>query len=54
MFITYKDVRRLDPEKSVNKPYENVSCQVRIQKFFQGQGHEILTFLNVFFPAELI
>ena len=27
--------RRIDPEAGVNKPFENVSCQGRIQKFFQ-------------------
>ena len=28
--------RRLDPETGANKPFENVSCQGRIQNFFQG------------------
>ena len=29
---------RLDPETGVNKPFENVSCQGRIQNIFQGGG----------------
>ena len=49
MFTKYKNVRRLDPEKSVNKPFENVSRQGRIQKIFQGRMYQISTFLNVFF-----
>ena len=35
-------------------PFENVSCQGRIPKFFQG-GHQFSSlFSSVFFPAELI
>ena len=30
--------KRLDLETGVNKPFENVSCQQRIQKFVQGGG----------------
>ena len=30
--------KRLDPETGVNKPFENISCQGRIQNFFQGGG----------------
>ena len=29
--------RRLDPETIVNKHFENVSCQGRIQNFFKGR-----------------
>ena len=31
----YKDVRRLDPEKGVNKPFENASCQ-KPSKIFEN------------------
>ena len=30
--------RRLNSKTGVNKPFENVSCQERIQKFFEGGG----------------
>ena len=30
----HKDLRRLDSENGVNKPFEKVSCQGRIQNFF--------------------
>ena len=46
--------RRLNSETAVNKPFENVSCQGRIQKFFQGGGTNFRHFSSVFFPAELI
>ena len=52
MFIEYKNVRRLDPEKSLNKPFENVSRRGRIQNFFQGREYQISTFLSIFFPEE--
>ena len=35
MFTKCEDVRRLDPEKGVNKLFENVLCKWRIQNFFQ-------------------
>ena len=38
MFTKCKDVRRFDPEKGVNKLFENVLCKCRIQNFFQGGG----------------
>ena len=43
--------RRLDPETGVNKPFENVSCQGRIQNFFFfREGAPIfVTFSNVVF-----
>ena len=51
MFTKCKDVRRLDPEKGVNKLFENLVCKCHIQTFFQGvEGEHILTF----FPAELL
>ena len=42
--------RRLDPETGVNKPFENVSCQGRIQNFFFREGAPIfVTFSSVVF-----
>ena len=38
MFTKCKDVRRLDPEKGVNKLFENVLCKWRIKNIFQGGG----------------
>ena len=38
MLTKCKDVRRLDPEKGVNKLFENVLCKGRIQNFFRGGG----------------
>ena len=35
MLTKRKDVRRLDPEKGVNKLFENVLRKGRIQNFFQ-------------------
>ena len=32
--LNTKTLKRLDPEKNVNKLFENVSCQGRIQNFF--------------------
>ena len=47
--------RRLDPETGVNRPFENVSCQGRIQNLFQGVGTKFRRFFKLsFFPAELI
>ena len=47
--------RRLDPETDVNKPFKSVSCQGRIQKFFQGGGTKLYHFFKrSFFLAELI
>ena len=47
MFTKYKEFRRLDPEKGVNKLFENVLCKWRIQNFFSGvEGEHI--------PAELL
>ena len=42
--------RRLDPETGVNKPFENVSCQGRIENFFQVGGTNFRHFFkHVFF-----
>ena len=46
--------RRLNSEMGVNKPFENVSCQGRIQNFFQGWGINFCHFFKRIFPAELI
>ena len=46
--------RRLNSETGVNKPFENVSCQGRIQNFFQGGGINFCYFFKRIFPAELI
>ena len=47
--------RRLDPETDVNKPFENISCQGRIQNFFREGVLIFVTFSSViFFSAELI
>ena len=46
--------RRLELEMGVNKPFENVPCQGRIQNFFQG-GHRFSSLLQAhFLPPELI
>ena len=42
--------RRLDPETGVNKPFENLSCQGRVQNFFQGGGTNFRHFFkHIFF-----
>ena len=46
--------KRLDQQMDTNKPFENVSCQGRIQKFFQLGGTEFCCFSKRIFPAELI
>ena len=48
MLTKCKDVGRLDLDKGVNKPFENVSCQRRIQNFFTGE-HQILTLFKRIF-----
>ena len=45
--------RRFNAETGVNKPFENVSCQGRIQNFFQGEGTKFRHFSSEFSPAEL-
>ena len=48
-------LRRLDSETAVHKPSENVSCQGRIQNFFQGRAQKFRHFSSVvFFSADLI
>ena len=49
MLTKYKYVKRLDPEKGANMPFENVSCQTqrRIQNIFCGElWHQIFTFFK--------
>ena len=41
--------RRLDPERGVNKPFENVACQGRIRNFFQGGGANFRHFFKRIF-----
>ena len=49
------NTKRLDPKTSVNKPFENVSCQERIQNFFQEEAPNFVIFSSVvFFSAEVI
>ena len=38
--------KRLNSETRVNKPFENVSCQGRIQKFFEGGTSIFVTFFK--------
>ena len=45
--------RLLNSETGVNKPFENVSCQGRIQKFFEERGIDFRHFSSVIFPEEL-
>ena len=46
--------RRLNSETGVNNPFENVPCQGRIQKFFEGRGINFRHFFQAqFFSAEL-
>ena len=40
--------RRLNSETGVNKPFENVSCQGRIQKFFEGRGINFCHFFQAY------
>ena len=46
----------MDLKKSVNKPFENASCQARgvFRILFRDCGHQNLTFLSVFFAAEFV
>ena len=46
--------RRLDPKMGVNKLFEHVSCQGRIQNFFQGGGTNFRHFFLRSFSAGLI
>ena len=41
--------RRLNSETGVNKSFENVSCQGRIQKFFEGEGINFRHFFQAHF-----
>ena len=48
MYCT-KKLRRSNPETDVNKPFENVSCQGRIENFFRKGTPNFVTFSSVFF-----
>ena len=41
--------RRSNPKTGVNKPFENVSGQRRIQNLFQGRAPIFVTFQTFFF-----
>ena len=41
--------RHLNSEMGVNEPFENVSCQGRIQKFFEGGGINFRHFIQEYF-----
>ena len=53
MLSKYKEVRCLDPEKGINRHFENVLCQGRIQIFFWEGVSEFDLFKGIF-SAELI
>ena len=44
----------LDPEKDVNKLFENVSSQRGIPNFFRSGENQTLRFLGVVFSAKVI
>ena len=46
--------RCLDPEKGVNKPFENVFMSGAYSKFFQGGGTNFRHFSSVVFSTNLI
>ena len=48
-YCKYKNGRRLDAEKGVNKPFENVSYLRRTQKFFKEGALNFNIFSSVFF-----
>ena len=45
--------RRLNSEMGVNKPFENGSCQGRIQKFFVGEGINFCHFFPAYFFRQM-
>ena len=45
--------RRLNSETDVNKPFENGSCQGRIQKFFEGGGIKFRHFFKRIFSGRV-
>ena len=51
--LNTKLFRRLDPKTGVSKPFENVSCQVRIQNFFQRGASNFVTFSNEVFSRRV-
>ena len=60
-YCKYKNGRRLDAEKGVNKPFENVSYLRHNQKFFKEAAPNFDIFfgrinlkINLIFSAELI
>ena len=45
--------RRLNSETGVNKPFENVSCQGRIQKFLRERASIFVTFFKRIFSGRV-
>ena len=45
--------RRLNSETGINNPLENISCQGRIQKFFEGGGINFRHFFQVYFSGRV-
>ena len=54
MLTVHKDVRRLAPEKGVNKSFKNVSCQGPIEKIFSRMRAPNVDIYKRTFPAKLI
>ena len=48
-YCKYKNSRRLDAEKGLNKPFENVLCLKPNQKFFCRKKLQIWTFFQALF-----
>ena len=46
--------RRLNSETGVNEPFENCSCEGRIQKFFEGEGINFVTFFMRIFSGRVV
>ena len=52
-YCKYKNSRYLNPEKGVNKPFENVTCLRRNQKFFKEGTPNFDIFSNVAFSGRI-
>ena len=50
-YCKYKNGKRLDAEKIVNKPFENFSCLRRNQKFFKEGAPNFDIFSSVVFSC---
>ena len=49
----YKNCRRLDAEKGVSKPFENVSCLRRIKSFFKKSAPNFDIFSSGVFSGRI-